>query len=351
MTRIRAHGWLAAAAVCGLVVATAQPGLAADKWKMAASWGGGPLMKIGAEAVAKKIDFLTEGRVTVRVFPSGQLSKGLEVRSAVAKGVAEAGHTWMGYDWGKDKTTVLFGGYAGAMDSERMLHWIYEGGGLEMWQQFNKERFGLVSFPCFTRTAEAFLHSRKPVKTLADLKGLKFRTAGAWLAISKGLGAAPVTMPGGEVYTSLERGAIDATEWGTLYENISSGFHKIAKYVIIPGIHQPTAPFELVINQKAWDKLSDRDKQLVALAAKMVTFESWTRIGHEDAKALEFFKKQGNEIIVLDADVQRQAKKLAIDWAKEQAKDNPWFDKVLKSQLAFEKLWRQATHYRNVISD
>ena len=351
MTRIRAHGWLAAAAVCGLVVATAQPGLAADKWKMAASWGGGPLMKIGAEAVAKKIDFLTEGRVTVRVFPSGQLSKGLEVRSAVAKGVAEAGHTWMGYDWGKDKTTVLFGGYAGAMDSERMLHWIYEGGGLEMWQEFNKERFGLVSFPCFTRTAEAFLHSRKPVKTLADLKGLKFRTAGAWLAISKGLGAAPVTMPGGEVYTSLERGAIDATEWGTLYENISSGFHKIAKYVIIPGIHQPTAPFELVINQKAWDKLSDRDRQLVALAAKMVTFESWTRIGHEDAKALDFFKKQGNEIIVLDADVQRQAKKLAIDWAKEQAKDNPWFDKVLKSQLAFEKLWREATHYRNVISD
>jgi TRAP-type mannitol/chloroaromatic compound transport system substrate-binding protein len=334
-------------------VTTAQLAFAAGehKWKMAASWGGGPLMKIGAEAFAEKIEFLTEGRIEVQVFPAGQLSKGLEVRSAVAKGVAEAGHTWMGYDWGKDKTTVLFGGYAGSMDSERMLHWIYEGGGLELWQQFNEERFGVVSFPCFTRTAEAFLHSRKAVKTLADLEGLKFRTAGAWLEISKGLGAAPVTMPGGEVYTSLERGAIDATEWGTLYENISAGFHKIAKYVIIPGIHQPTAPFELVINQKAWDELSDRDKELVALAAKLVTFESWTRIGHEDAKALEFFKEQGNEIIVLDADVQRQAKKLAIAWAQEQAKTNPWFDKVLKSQLAFEKLWRQATHYRNVISD
>lgn len=353
MTPNRTRNWVAAAAVCALAVTAAQSATAADenKWKLAASWGGGPLMKIGAEAIGKKIDFLTEGRIKVRVFPSGQLSKGLEVRSAVAKGVAEAGHTWMGYDWGKDKTTVLFGGYAGSMDSERMLHWIYEGGGLEMWQQFNEERFGLVSFPCFTRTAEAFLHSRKAVKTLDDLKGLKFRTAGAWLEISRGLGAAPVTMPGGEVYTSLERGAIDATEWGTLYENISSGFHKIAKYVVIPGIHQPTAPFELVINKNAWAKLSDRDKQLVALAAKTVTFESWTRIGHEDAKALDFFKKEGNEIIVLDAAVQRQAKKLAIDWAKEQAKTNPWFDKVLKSQLAFEQLWRQATHYRNVISE
>jgi TRAP-type mannitol/chloroaromatic compound transport system substrate-binding protein len=353
MTLTRIHARLAAAAVLALAVTAAQSAFAAGehKWKLAASWGGGPLMKIGADAVAKKIDFLTEGRVQVRVFPSGQLSKGLEVRSAVAKGVAEAGHTWMGYDWGKDKTTVLFGGYAGSMDSERMLHWIYEGGGLELWQQFNEERFGVVSFPCFTRTAEAFLHSRKAVKTLADLEGLKFRTAGAWLEISKGLGAAPVTMPGGEVYTSLERGAIDATEWGTLYENISAGFHKIAKYVIIPGIHQPTAPFELVINQKAWDELSDRDKELVALAAKLVTFESWTRIGHEDAKALEFFKEQGNEIIVLDADVQRQAKKLAVDWAQAQAETNPWFDKVLKSQLAFETLWRQASHYRNVISD
>ena len=353
MTFERAQRRLAAAAVCALAVTAAQSAFAAGehKWKLAASWGGGPLMKIGAEALAKEVDFLTEGRIKIRVFPSGQLSKGLEVRSAVAKGVAEAGHTWMGYDWGKDKTTVLFGGYAGSMDSERMLHWIYEGGGLALWQQFSQERFGLVSFPCFTRTAEAFLHSRKPVKTLDDLKGLKFRTAGAWLAISKGLGAAPVTMPGGEVYTSLERGAIDATEWGTLYENISSGFHKIAKYVVIPGIHQPTAPFELVINKDAWAKISDRDKALVARAAKTVTFESWTRIGHEDAKALDFFKKEGNEIIVLDAAVQRQAKKLAIDWAKEQAKTNPWFDKVLKSQLAFEKLWRQATHYRNVISE
>ncbi len=352
MTTIRKLTILGAAAAVAATLGAAD--LRAEvkhKWRMATSWGGGPLMEIGAKAFAKKIALLTDGRIEIKVFPSGTLSKGLEVRSAVAKGVAEVGHTWMGYDWGKDKTTVLFGGFAGSMDSERMLHWIYEGGGLEMWRQFNEERFGLVSMPCFIRTAEAFLHSRKPVRTLDDLKGLKFRTAGAWLAISRKLGAAPVTMPGGEVYAALERGAIDATEWGTLYENKSTGFHKIAKYVIIPGVHQPTAPFELVINKKAWSALSERDKKLVELAAKLVTFESWTRIGHEDAKALDFYKKQGNEIIVLDAAVQRKAKKLALAWAAEQAKQNPWFDRVLKSQLAFEKLWSQATYYRNVVSD
>ncbi len=350
MSMLRKFTTIGAAGVMALVLALPSQAFAA-KWKMATSWGGGPLMEIGAKAFAAKVKFLTDGRVDIQVFPSGTLSKGLEVRSAVAKGVAEVGHTWPGYDWGKDKTTVLFGGYAGSMDSERMLHWIYEGGGLEMWRQFNEEKFGLISFPMFIRTAEAFLHSRKPVKTLADLNGLKFRTAGAWLAISKDLGAAPVTMPGGEVYASLERGAIDATEWGTLYENKSTGFHKIAKYVIIPGIHQPVAPFEVVINKKAFASLSDRDKKLVEMAAKEVTFETWTRIGHEDAKALDFYKKQGNQVIVLDAAVQSKAKKLGIAWAQEQAKTNAWFDKVLKSQLAFEALWKEATHYRNVISE
>ncbi len=351
MRQVRNLVLLVAAVTIAAGLTLARDAAAEVKWKMATSWGGGPLMEIGAKALAEQIEFLTEGRVKVQVFPSGTLSKGLDVRSAVRKGVAEIGHTWMGYDWGKDKTTVLFGGFAGSMDSERMLHWIYEGGGLEMWRQYNEEKFDLVSFPAFIRTAEAFLHSRKAVRTLDDLKGLKFRTAGAWLEISKSLGAAPVTMPGGEVYAALERGAIDATEWGTLYENQTTGFHKIAKYVIIPGVHQPVAPFEMVINPKAWAGISDRDKQLVELAAKIVTFESWTKIGHEDAKALEFYKKAGNVIIELDAAVQKRAKKLAMDWAMVQAKDNAWFDKVLKHQIAYEKLWKGAASYRNVKSD
>src|SRR5690606_15251329 len=200
--------------VLGLALSAATARAAEHNWRMATSWGGGPLMDIGAKAFADRVSQLTDGRVEIQVFPAGTLSKGLEVRSAVEKGVAEVGHTWIGYDWGKDVAVVLLGGFAGSMDSERMLHWIYEGGGLELWRQYNEERFNLISFPCFARTAEAFLHSRKPVRTLEDLKGLKLRTAGAWLDMAKDLGAAPVTTPGGEVYQMLERGAIDATEWG-----------------------------------------------------------------------------------------------------------------------------------------
>jgi len=319
-------------------------------WKMATGWGGGPLMEIGSKAFAERMDFLSGGRFKIQVFPGGALGNALKVPETVKNGIADVGHTWIGYDWGKDPTTVLFGGYAGSFDTERMLHWLYEAGGAEMQRQFREETEGIISIPLFIRTAEAFLHSRKPVKTLADLKGLKLRTAGAWLEMAKDLGAAPVTTAGGDVYPMLERGAIDATEWGTLYENISMGFHKIAKYIIYPGVHQPTAPFELVINKEAWAKLSASDKRLVETAAKLVTFESWLKIGQEDAKALEFYRKAGNIITELDPEVQYAARKIGLEWADKTGREGkyPWFARVDKSQREFDVLWKGADSWRTV---
>jgi TRAP-type mannitol/chloroaromatic compound transport system substrate-binding protein len=338
------------APVLALVLLVA-PGLASAQthnWKMATAWAGGPLMDIGAKAFAERVELLTEGRIKVQVFPGGALGNALKVPETVKNGIAEVGHTWIGYDWGADTTTVLFGGYAGSFDSERMLHWLYEAGGADMQRQFRDEKFGVISMPCFIRTAEAFLHSRKAVRSLADLKGLKLRTAGAWIEMSKELGASPVTTPGGEIYTALERGVIDATEWGTLWENITPGFYKVAKYLIIPGVHQPTAPFELCINKDVWAKLSADDRKLIELTAKLVTFETFTRIGHEDAKALEFFRKNGNEIVELDPEVQYAVRERGHAWADKTKAGNPWFDKVLKSQRDFETLWKDAPRYRNV---
>ncbi len=317
-------------------------------WKMATAWPGGPLMDIGAKAFAERIELLSDGRFKVQVFPGGALGNALKVPETVKNGVAECGHTWMGYDWGADTTTCLFGGYAGSFDTERMLHWIYEAGGLDLQRKFRDETAGVYSTVLFIRTAEVFLHSRKPVRTMADLKGLKLRTAGAWLDMSREMGAAPVTTAGGEVFTALERGIIDATEWGTLWENISPGFYKVAKYLIIPGVHQPTAPFELCINKQAWAKLTPRDQKLVEVAAKLVTFESWMRIGQEDAKSLDVYKQAGNEIIELAPEVQYETKKVGLKWAEDQAAKNKWFKQTLDSQLAFEKMWAGADRYRKV---
>ncbi len=337
----------AAALAAAPLLAHAQEGQK-HNFKMATAWSGGPLMEIGAKAFAENLKKMSGGRITVEVFPGDTLGPALKVSETVKAGIADMGHTWIGYDWGADKTAVLFGGYAGSFDTEKMLHWLYRAGGAELQNEWRQEKFGIVSMPLFIRTAEVFLHSRKPVRTLEDLKGLKLRTAGAWLEMSKQLGAAPVTTAGGEIYSALERGTIDATEWGTLWENISPGFHRVAKYLIIPGVHQPTAPFELVINKGVWDKLSDADKQLIKDAAQFTTLNSWLTIGQEDAKALDFFRKQGNEIIELDAEVQFAAREIGLKWAEEQAAQNEWFKKVLASQKEFETLWADAPRYRNV---
>ena len=317
------------------------------KWKMATSWSGGPLLEHGAKAFAEKIAFLTDERIQVQVFPAGVLGKALDVSQSVRMGVAQCGHTWIGYDWGKDQTAVLFGGYAGSFNSEVMLHWLYEGGGVDLWAQWRQEKFDLISRPLYLRPAEVFLHSHKKVQTLDDLQGLKIRTAGAWLEIARELGAAPLTSAGGEVYPMLDRKVIDATEWGTLHENVSPGFHRITRFVVIPGSHQPTAPFELLVNQRAWKKLSARDQALVDLAAKLVTFESWLKLGQEDINAYHFFRSEGNEIVQLAPEVQHKIKQLGTAWARNKAEGNAWFKKVLDHQLAYEASWKDAPSFRS----
>lgn len=352
MVELTRRSVVAGGMVAGVGLTAGKAGAAEQKkhnFRMATGWSGGPLMEIGAKAFANNVNRMTDGRINVEVFPAGTLGPGLKVTETVKNGVAEMGHTWVGYDWGSDVTAVLFGGNAGSFDTERMLHWLYRGGGVEMWAEWRMEKFGVVGMPLFIRTAEVFLHSRKPVRTLEDLKGLKLRTAGAWLEISKGMGAAPVTMPGGDVYAALERGTIDATEWGTLWEDISPGFHRVTKYVIIPGVHQPTAPFELVINKDAWAKLTPEDQQLVKDAAQLTTLNCWLTIGQEDAKALAFYREQGNEVIDLAPEVQYATHAAGRAWSEEKAKDNAWFKKVLDSQKEFEKLWADSSRYRNVL--
>jgi TRAP-type mannitol/chloroaromatic compound transport system substrate-binding protein len=340
----------AAAAAAMAFPMTVQAQGASYNWKMATGWSGGPLTDLGTKAFADKLEQYSGGRFKIQIFPGGALGNALKVPETVKNGVADLGHTWMGWDWGKDPTTVLFGGYAGSFDSERMLHWLYTAGGTDMQRKYREQTDDVISMPLFIRTAEAFLHSRKPVRTLNDLKGLKLRTAGAWLEMSKDLGAAPVTTPGADVYPMLERGAIDAVEWGTLYENIPMGFHKVAKFVIYPGIHQPCAPFELVINKGVWSKLSEADKKLIEMVAKLTTLESWLIVGQEDAKALEFYRKAGNTVIELSPEVQYAARKIGLDWAMKTAKENkyPFFAPVFESQQQLDKLWEGASGWRTV---
>jgi TRAP-type mannitol/chloroaromatic compound transport system substrate-binding protein len=330
----------------GVMSATAT--FAETKLSMATSWGGGPPMETGAKGFAEMAKFLTNGEVEIEVFPGGTLGSPLKVTETVSNGVAEVGHHWGGYDWGIDRTTVLFGGWTGGLNAEEMVHWLYEGGGADLWREYRKEKFGVVAFPCGQYPREVGLHSTKKVQSIADFNGLKQRTAGAWAEISAELGVSTVTLPGAEVYGALERGVIDAVEWSTPYLNQSAGFHKIAKYIVLPGYHHPTTVLECVVNQEAWDRIGERNQELLLLAGKLTTMKVYQETGHEDASSYKFYEESGNEIVVVDDEVIAKTQELAKAWADKNSSElGGWFAKILDNQRAYQQLWKNAGKYRD----
>ena len=306
--------------------------------KMATPWGGGVPFE-DAKKFAALVKTVTEGRVNITVFPAGTFGKALKVTDSVKSGVAQVGHNWMGYDWGIDKTTVIFGGYAGGLNEEEYFIWLFKAGGAKLWEEYRMEKYGVVSMPCGIFPAEIFLHSKKKVTNLAEYKGIKQRTAGAWAEIGGSLGATTVILPGAEVYPALERGVIDATEWSSPSINEPVGFHKIAKYIIFPGIHQPGATQECEFNKKAWDKISAKDQAAIKMAGELRTFRAWTNHAYNDLYAYRRMEKGGNTMLRLEESFIKVAQKAGNDWADAvvtKEPDNTWFKKMLNHQRQFQ---------------
>ncbi|MEM7254332.1 MAG: TRAP transporter substrate-binding protein DctP [Pseudomonadota bacterium] len=328
-------------AVGAALATTSTVATAAEQWSMATSWGGGPFLELDAKGFAKLAETLTNGEIKIDVFPGGTLGKALKVSDTVKSGVAQAGHTWMGYDWGIDKATVVFAGMAGGLQPEELMMYLFQAGGAEMMFDYRMDKFGVASIPCGIFPTEIFLHSKKRIETLDDFKGLKMRTAGAWAEIAGNLGASTVILPGAEVYPALERGVIDATEWSSPSVNLPSGFHKIAKYIIMPGVHQPAAVQECVFNKSAWEGLTEAQRELLKLAGKINTLDSWSRYAYKDVGALAEMRKAGNEFVKLSPEFIAAANAAAEKWSDEQANQNEWFKKALDHRRAFQKAMRE----------
>ena len=309
---------------------------AEENWNMTASWGGGTYLE-DAKQFAKLVKQLTDGRVNISVFPAGTLGSPLKVTETVRSNVAQAGHTYMSYDYGLNKAVVLFAGYPGGPTEEEQFIWLYKAGGLEAWREFRDRNFGVVSMPCGTFPTEFFLHSSKKVQSLEDFKGLKLRTSGAWAEIATRLGASTVLLPGGEVYSALERGVIDAAEWASASVNERSGLHKAVKYIILPGIHQPSGAVECQFNKEAWARISERDQQMIELAGKIQTFNTWATLVYDDLPAFRRLQEGENEFVQLDEEFLDAVKSETIKWADEVAVENEEFRKYLNLQRQFLK--------------
>lgn len=310
-------------------------------WRAQSSYPAGlPQLYAPAEHFAELVKELTGGELIIRMQPGGSIVPSKEILDAVDKGILDIGCTWGGWWMGKYPAAVLFGNSRpNGLQTQEMLSWIYHGGGLELWNEMYADRNIQILPPYGMLGSENFCWTRKPIESLEDFKGLKFRTVGVWGKCLERLGARVVSLPGGEVYPSLERGVIDAAEFATPAIDRKLGFEEICPYLKVPGIHEPCAPLETMVNTKSWNKLSEDIQSKVKLALKISTFQAINLAMKQDAEAMNYFIESDKvQVSKLTPEMIEEIIRIGNEELDKMAAEDAFFAKVLKSQRDFRKL-------------
>ncbi|WP_138464224.1 TRAP transporter substrate-binding protein DctP [Poseidonocella sp. HB161398] len=311
---------------------------------------GSPFYVNFLERFAENVDTLTGGRVEIEPFGAGVLVPALKVYEGVKDGVIAAGHSTPSYLVNQDPVNAIFAGFPGGMGPEAYITWIYEDGGKDALYELRAAE-GLKSLVVGIGSSEIMAHSNVPIRTAADLKGLKYRTSGPWAEVMKEyFGAVPTVVPPGEIYTLLQRKGVDLIEWGPPSGNLPEGFHEAAKYIIVPGVHQPTFLWEVVLKQETWDALPADLQGLIDKAADLTTMQGLLHFYSQDIKAMETYRSGANEIITLDPAFVEELSEAGQDWiAKtaeaQKAEGKPAMSELLAKYEAFEHSWSAESSY------
>ena len=231
--------------------------------KMVTTWPKNfPGLGTGAARAAKRMTDMSDGELTVKLYAAGELVPPFESFDAVSSGTADMYHAAEYYWQGKHKafnffTAVPYGLTAGEMDA-----WIHHGGGQELWDELSG-KFNIKPFACGNTGVQMGGWFNKEINSVEDLKGLKIRMPGLGGEVLRRLGAAAVTLPGGEIFPSLQSGAIDATEWVGPWNDLAFGFYKVTKYYYSPGFHEPGSTLSCGVNLDVWKSLSPAHQEIV----------------------------------------------------------------------------------------
>ena len=320
---------------------TIKPSTDKFKWKMVMPWSKGLLFYDLAQHFADSVKLASGGRLDIKLFSAGELVGAMESFDAVSKGQADIGHDWPGYWKGKNEAFVAFASVPFGLDAEGYNIWLYERGGLEMMQELYG-RYNLFALPGGNVGQELGLFSNKKASKMADFKGMRIRTPGWYMDIMTSLGASVTPLPGGEVYLALERGVIDAAEFSTPAINYPMGFDDITKYVIQPGVHQPSCQSAFFINKDSYNKLPADLKWIVDIAAKETQLWSTAWQENLNAEAVKLFKEKV-EFVRMDEDTINAFAKASHNYIEKLKVKYPDVKKVMDSQDLFKSdfaAWR-----------
>ncbi|MGB0630387.1 MAG: TRAP transporter substrate-binding protein DctP [Alphaproteobacteria bacterium] len=298
------------------------------------------------------VELMTNGEVKIKGFGVGVLAGPFDGWAAVQKGTADICYCYPGFALNADPANGIFAGMVGGMPMEEFMHWFVAGDGTKLLTEMRGKTQKLVPVVTGFGSTEIFLHSHRKIQTIADLKGMKIRTAGAWADILKRVGASPTVLPPADIFTALERRVIDGTEFVTPSTNIKLGFHKIAKYIIVPGIHSPSHMNEAVFSESTWKSLPKRLQDQIRAAGLYAGFRTAMQIGIDDLNAMEAMSKGKNEWVSLTPEAQAKIKELGREWSSEQAKaqsakGNDWMARVSESYWGFYDRWKKYGTYRH----
>jgi len=338
------------AGLAGVLAAGAAPAVvhaqANLRWRLASSFPKSLDTIYGAaEVFAKKVGEITGGKFQISVHAAGELVPAFGVVDAVQNATVEMAHTAPYYFFGKDPTFALGCAIPFGLNSRQMTAWMYEGNGLKLMREFYA-KYNIISFPGGNTGAQMGGWFRKEIKSLADLKGLKFRIGGFGGKVLEPLGVIPQSIPGGDIYPALEKGTIDAAEWVGPYDDQKLGFNKVAPNYYYPGWWEGGPQLDFFINTKAFEALPAEYKAAVEAAASVAHIEMQAKYDAKNPAALKQLAGSGTKLRPFPTDVMNAAYKSAMSIYDELSDKNPEWKKVYEDYAKFradQNLWFRYT--------
>ncbi|NCA69329.1 MAG: TRAP transporter substrate-binding protein [Sphingobacteriia bacterium] len=347
---------LAATAVAGCQQSAADCAKAEDgprfNWKLVTSWPKNfPGVGIGPERLARAVEESSAGRLKIKVYAAGELVPAMEVLDAVSRGAAEMGHSAPYYWKGKIPAAQFFCALPFGPNAQEMNAWLHHGGGLALWEEAYAP-FGVLPMACGATGVQSAGWFNREIHTIDDLKGLKMRTPGLGGEVLSRLGTTVVNMPVGEIFTALQTGVIDATEWIGPYNDLALGLHKVSRYCYFPGWQEPNVTFELTINRKAWESLPPDLQAIVRTAARDVNADMLDDYNARNMEALEQLMADGVEIRRLPDEVLSTLQAISFEVIDATAAADAVASRVWEQQRAWLKrlseygTWTEQALYR-----
>jgi TRAP-type mannitol/chloroaromatic compound transport system substrate-binding protein len=264
------------------------------EWKLVTTWPPNfPGMGVGVNRLVEHIEQASGGRLKIKVYAAGELVPALQVFDTVSRGTVEMGHGAAYYWKGVSPSTQFFTAIPFGMTVLEMNGWLYWGGGLELYRELYAD-YNLVPFPAGNTGVQMGGWFNREINSVSDLKGLKMRIPGFGGAVLERAGGTPVTLPGGEIFTSLQTGVIDATEWVGPYNDLAMGLHEAAQYYYYPGWQEPGPSLECIINKDAWAKLPADLQTIVQLACAALNDQMTAEFTARNAEQLAVLEEEGN---------------------------------------------------------